>query len=176
THRPNPAVVGRRTWSHEERRGAEVFRDRCAACHAPRLVTDRPESAVAFADWERLVMSPAGAIVWARDTREQTGVVPDVHPDGTPTPPLRRLYRKRPYFTNGSPPALESVLARARITPAGFMHDGSAAAGGQPLDPSERAALLAFLDLLCAPARHSITRSTRGRPPPPSSRRIASGR
>jgi hypothetical protein len=148
THRPNPAVVGRHTWSGQERRGAEVFRDRCAGCHAPRLVTDRPESAVPFAGWERLVMSPAGAIVWARDTREQTGIVPYVHPEGTRIPSLRRLYRKRPYFTNGSSPDLESVLARARVTPAGFMHDGSATPGGEPLDPSERAALRAFLDLL----------------------------
>src|SRR5262249_9229194 len=107
--------------------------------------------------------------------REQTGVVPYVHPDGTRIPSLRRLYRKRPYFTNGSSPDLESVLARARITPAGFMHDGSAPGSGTPLDPAQRAAVLAVLDLLRASASHSITRSTRRRPTPPSSVRMDSG-
>jgi hypothetical protein len=148
THRPNPSVVGRRTWSRDERHGAEVFRDRCARCHAARLVTDLPESTVPFADWERLVMSPAGAIVWARDTREQTGIVPYVHPEGTRVPSLRRLYRKRPYFTNGSSADLASVLARARVMPDGFLHDAAPGSGGEPLDPGERAAVLAFLDLL----------------------------
>src|SRR5262249_54492187 len=147
THRPNPAVVGRRSWSGVERHGAEVFRDRCASCHAARLVTDRPDSAVPFADWERLVMSPAGAIGWARGTREQTGIVPYVHPEGTRVPSLRRLYRKRPYFTNGSSPDLPSGLARARVTPDGFLHDAAPGAG-EPLDPGDQAALLAFLDLL----------------------------
>lgn len=93
-------------------------------------------------------MSPAGSIVWARDTREQTGIVPYVHPDGTRVPSLRRLYRKSPYFTNGSSLDLESVLARARVTPGGLLHDAVSDSGGEPLDPGERAALLAFLDLL----------------------------
>ena len=100
-----------------------------------------------LADWERLVLSPAGAIVWARDTREQTGIVPYVHPEGTRVPSLQRLYRKRPYFTNGSSPDLPSVLARARVMPDGFLHDAAPGAG-EPLDPGDRAALLAFLDLL----------------------------
>ena len=99
-----------------------------------------------LADWERLVLSPAGAIVWARDTREQTGIVPYVHPEGTRVPSLQRLYRKRPYFTNGSSPDLPSVLARARVMPDGFLHDAAPGAG-EPLDPGDRAALLAFLDL-----------------------------
>src|SRR5262249_49814770 len=151
-----------------------VFRERCASCHAARLVTDRPDSAVPFADWERLVMSPAGAIVWARDTREQTGVVPYVHPEGTRVPSLRRLYRKRPYFTNGSSPDLPSVLARARMTPDGFLHD-AAPGTGEPPDRGDQAGLLAFLGLLLGSPSPSITFSTRRSPTPPASVRIDSG-
>src|SRR5262249_42738666 len=90
--RPHPSVLGRGRWSSEEQRGAAVFRDRCEGCHAARLVTDRADSAVPFADWERLVMSDSGPIVWARETREKTGVTPYVHEDGTRIPSLRRLY------------------------------------------------------------------------------------
>jgi hypothetical protein len=84
--------------------------------------------------------------VWSNATREQTGVVPYVHADGARVPSLRRLYRKRPYFTNGSAPDLDTVLRRARFTRDGFVHDGSS--GGEPLDADARTALLAFLDLL----------------------------
>src|SRR5439155_1444646 len=102
THRPNPAVLGRSVWSAEERRGAEIFRDGCEHCHEARLVTNRPDSRVPFGEWERLTMTRQGPIVWARDTYEKTGVVPYVHEAGTRVPSLRRLYKKRPYFTNGS--------------------------------------------------------------------------
>ena len=61
-------------------------------------------------------------------------------------PSLRRLYKKRPYFTNGSAPALDDVLREARAGPDGFRHAGG---DGVPvLDARSRAALLAFLDLL----------------------------
>jgi cytochrome c peroxidase len=146
--RTNPATMGRRAWSSQERRGAEVFRDRCETCHAARLVTDRPDSSVPFADWERLVMSPAGPIVWARDRREKTGVTPYVHDEGTRIPSLRRLYRKRPYFTNGSAPDLAAVLRRARFLSGGFAHDAPPGVDGDRLDDADQAALLAFLDLL----------------------------
>jgi hypothetical protein len=125
-----------------------VFRDRCERCHAARLLTDRADSSVPFAGWERLVMSSAGPIVWARDTREKTGVMPYVHEDGARIPSLRRLYRKRPYFTNGSAPDLGAVLRRARFTASGFLHDAGADDAGDRLDDADRAALLAFLDLL----------------------------
>jgi hypothetical protein len=148
TFRPNPAVVGRSAWSPQERRGAEAFQQRCAACHEARLVTNRADSRVPIADWERLVMSAEGPIVWARDGYEQTGVVPYVHESGARVPSLRRLYKKRPYFTNGSAATLDDVLQSVRFSPAGFRHRGSAAADGVALDDSERRALRAFLDLL----------------------------
>ena len=148
TFRPNPAVVGRSAWSPEERRGAEAFQRRCATCHEARLVTNRADSRVPFADWERLIMTPQGPIVWARDGYERTGVVPYVHESGARVPSLRRLYKKRPYFTNGSAATLDDVLRGARFSPAGFRHAGADAADGTVLDDSERQALRAFLDLL----------------------------
>jgi hypothetical protein len=147
THRPNPMAFGRTGWSAEEDRGAAIFRDRCESCHQARLVADRADTRQPFATWERLVMSPQGPIVWARDGYEKTGIVPYVHDSGTRVPPLRRLYKKRPYFTNGSAADLDDVLRRARVAPAGFFHDGDGATDGE-LDDASRRALAAFLDLL----------------------------
>jgi cytochrome c peroxidase len=74
-------------------------------------------------------------------------VEPYVHELGARTPSLRRLYKKWPYFTNGSAKSLADVLARARFQGEGFWHDGGPkeAAG---LGEEERRALLAWLDLL----------------------------
>ena len=79
SHEPNPAVVGRTQWSASERRGAELFQAQCAGCHEARLVTDRPDSRQPIEQWERLIFSPTTPIVWARDTYEQTGIVPYVY-------------------------------------------------------------------------------------------------
>jgi cytochrome c peroxidase len=92
-------------------------------------------------------MSPAGPIVWARDSYEKTGIEPYVHPSGSRVPSLRRLYKKRPYFTNGSAADLDDVLARAGTAASGFSHAGID--GSTPLlGARSRAALRAFLDLL----------------------------
>src|SRR5262249_10643601 len=96
THRPNPSVVGRSAWSPEERRGAEIFRDRCEGCHQARLVSDRVASRVPFEGWERLVMTEQGPIVWARNTYEKTGVEPYVHEAGTRVPSLGACTRSDP--------------------------------------------------------------------------------
>jgi hypothetical protein len=144
SHRKNPATQGRDRWTAEERAGAEAFRDRCAGCHEARLVADDPASVVPFDRWEALVMAPEGAIVWGAAEYKKTGIEPYVHERGARVPSLRRLYKKRPYFTNGSAPDLGSVLERARLGRE-FLHDG---AEGAQLDEAARAALAAFLRLL----------------------------
>jgi mono/diheme cytochrome c family protein len=147
TQRTNPATVGRDHFTATERAGAEVFRDRCASCHAPRLVADIAASAVPFERWESLVMSPAGPITWSDAGYHQTGVLPYVIDRGTRTPPLRRLYKKWPYFTNGTARSLADLVDRFTFDATGAQHDGGAGAAAH-LDPAAKAALLAFLDLL----------------------------
>jgi hypothetical protein len=93
-------------------------------------------------------MSPSGPIVWGKAEYKKTGVVPYVHDNGARIPSLRRLYKKRPYFTNGSAKTLEEVLARARFVPGGFWHEAPSLAEGDALDERARSALLRFLDLL----------------------------
>jgi hypothetical protein len=101
---------------------------------------------VPFARWEELVLD-GGAIVWARDGYEKTGVVPYVHERGARPSSLRRLYRKRPYFTNGAARSLEHVLAMAGWADGSFFHAG-APAGAERLTAGEQSALAAFLRLL----------------------------
>ncbi len=149
THRANPAAIDHTRFTELERAGALAFRDRCAACHAPRLVADEPASAVAFERWESLVLSPAGAIVWSNAAYEQTGVTPYVHASGARVPTLRRLYKKWPYFTNGRARSIDEVLGRFAAGPRATYHDSAPAdATLRRLDASEQAALRAFLELL----------------------------
>jgi cytochrome c peroxidase len=153
THRPNPAAVDHARFTAPERAGARVFRDRCAACHEARLVADDPRSAVPFERWEPLVLSPAGPIVWSNAGYARTGVTPYVHESGARVAPLRRLYKKWPYFTAGSARSLAEVLDRfawrAADGPGAAYHDGAPAAPAVArLAPADRSALRAFLDLL----------------------------
>jgi hypothetical protein len=62
-------------------------------------------------------------------------VMPYLHASGTRVPALRRLYKKWPYFTNGSAKSLADVLDSH--------HDGAA-----NLIADDKTALLAFLALL----------------------------
>jgi hypothetical protein len=78
----------------------------------------------------------------------KTGVEPYVHESGARVPSLRRLYKKQPYFTDGSARTLGDVLDRARFQGAtGFFHD-HAPEGLETLSYQERGALLSFLALL----------------------------
>jgi hypothetical protein len=146
--RPNPAVVDRARWSPDERAGAEVFRDRCEACHAARLVADDASTRVPFEAWEPRVMAREGPIVWARAEYARTGVEPYVSEKGARVAALRRLFKKAPYFTNGSAETLRVLLDRVRYDATGFLHEAPASAPLRALTPGEKEALLAFLDLL----------------------------
>ncbi len=151
TPRPNPTAIDHAKLTPRERAGAEVFAQRCEGCHAARVIADEPASRVAPADWERLVLAREGAIVWGMNAYRKTGIEPYVHEKGARVPSLRRLYKKRPYFTNGSAKTLGDVLARARFGGAnGFFHDRAPRAleGFEALGDPEKDALAAFLDLL----------------------------
>lgn len=150
THRPNPARAGRDRFTALERQGAAIFCDRCEDCHRAQLATDEPGTRVPFADWERMVLAPEGAIVWADAVYVKTGVTPYAHPDGTRVPSLRRLYKKYPYFTSGSARSLPEVLDRAAVAGNFFYHDVQDPPGAAlvRLGAAEKQALLAFLDLL----------------------------
>ncbi len=84
------------------------------------------------------MLSREGAIVWGLNEYRKTGIQPYVHELGARVPSLRRLYKKRPYFTNGSAKTLRDVLDRARFGGApGFFHDG-APAGLEALSEQEK--------------------------------------
>lgn len=149
SHRANPAAVDHTRFTERERAGAAVFRARCAGCHAARLVADDPGSEVPFERWEPLVLSAAGPIVWSNTAYAKTGVEPYVNDRGTRVAPLRRLYKKWPLFTNGRARSLGELLDRFAWTPDAVYHDGAPAGPAVArLTPDDRAALLAFLDLL----------------------------
>jgi hypothetical protein len=147
THRRNPAAVGGARFTPIERAGAIAFRDRCASCHEARLVSDDPASRIAFERWESLVLSPAGPIVWSNAAYAKTGVEPYVHDDGARVAPLRRMYKKWPYFTNGSARSLGDVFDRFAWTAAAAYHD-AAPADATHLTAADKAALRAFVGLL----------------------------
>lgn len=142
---PNPSTAGRTHFTSLEANGAAAFRLHCGRCHAARLESDDAESSQPFEEWERFIFSPNSPLVWARGDYAKTGVLPYVHDRGTRIPSLRRLGLKPRYFTNGSSPTVEDVLARFRGE-AHAAEDGSAQA--PPLPRETRRALLAFLRLL----------------------------
>jgi hypothetical protein len=147
THRTNPRVLHRQSFTREEQRGAALFRDHCERCHSARLVADQPRSRVPFERWPELVFSPTGPIVWASADYHKTGVTPYVHERGARVPSLRRLYKKWPYFTNGSALDLDEVLQRAAVVGPDFYHS-AAPAGAVGLPDDARRALAGFLTLL----------------------------
>jgi hypothetical protein len=151
SHLPNPRAASRSSFDALEARGARAFANRCESCHEARLQSDDSESRVAFEAWSKHVFSEAGALVWGSDSYQKTGVVPYVHARGARVPSLRRMYKKYPYFTNGSAKSLVDVLDRARFGAGAFFHDASGVPDTTALERSsddEKAALLAFLELL----------------------------
>ena len=90
-------------------------------CHAARLQSDVPESALPFEAWASAIFSAEGAIVWASADYQKTGVTPYVHESGTRVPSLRRAVAKWPHFTNGSADTLLDVVRRARFDRSAFL-------------------------------------------------------
>jgi hypothetical protein len=152
TYPSNPLAVSRPApkFTREEREGAELFRSLCAGCHAARVVARDPASELPFERWESAVLSDASPIVWARADYEKVGVLPYVDAKGTRIPSLRRLFLKRPYFTNGAAATLSEVLSLARRDRSGaaFVHVAPADDALFALPETERDALERFLALL----------------------------
>jgi hypothetical protein len=146
TNRPSPFARGRDRFTDIERHGAELFRRRCESCHSARLITDEPASRVDFADWERHIFSPTSAIVWSSEKYQRTGITPYVHEHGSRSPSLRRLYKKWPYFTNGSAASIAEIIEQVRFTDRTVVHKGLES--GQRFTDEERRALESFLKLL----------------------------
>lgn len=147
SHRPNPAVIGRTAFEPLEREGARLFRDRCEGCHAARLVADDPSTHIAFEQWEAFVLAESAPIVWGSAGYEKTGVTPYVHAQGARTPSLRRLYKKHPYFTNGSAKSIAEVLDAVRFVGADTFHAAPPDDAAR-LDDESKRALGALLELL----------------------------
>ena len=148
SHRPNPAVLGRaRSFDESEREGARLFRDRCESCHSARLSADDAGTAIPFERWEAMVLSESAPIVWGSAGYRKTGITPYVHAEGARTPSLRRLYKKHPYFTNGSARSVDDVLDTLRVSGDATFH-GKAPEGSTPLPVSDKRALHSFLELL----------------------------
>ncbi|MBX3191661.1 MAG: hypothetical protein KF819_32005 [Labilithrix sp.] len=147
SHRPNPASIGRATFTPEERDGAAIFERRCASCHAALLSTDDPSTLIAPDRWESMILSEAAPIVWGSAGYRKTGVEPYVHPEGARTPSLRRLYKKHPYFTNGSARSIDDVLDGVRLDGDRFFHQ-RAPDGATGVGVDQKRALRAFLELL----------------------------
>jgi hypothetical protein len=149
THAPNPTAVGGGRWNAEQRAGAGIFRERCESCHQARVVSDDPGSRLPFSQWERVVMSEADSLIWGLSEYRKTGILPYVHDKGARVPSLRRLYKKFPYFTNGTAKDLGEVIARARFKDGAFLHDPAPAEPDYAsLDPEAARSLKAFLELL----------------------------
>lgn len=89
-------------------------------------------------------------MVWASAEYQKTGVLPYMHERGTRTPSLRRLYKKHPFFTNGSAKDPITVIAGSREVDGVFYHFGGPQKGDTIWEPDaeEYNALAAFLDLL----------------------------
>ena len=147
SHRPNPAALGRSSFTTLERAGAALFRDRCEGCHAARLSADDPASRVAFKRWEPMILSEAGPIVWGSAGYQMTNVLPYVHEAGARTPSLRRLYKKYPYLTNGSARSLAQLLDAFASAASETFH-ANAPPAAERLDAPSKEALASFLELL----------------------------
>ena len=84
--------------------------------------------------------------MWGKDVYAQTGVLPYVHEKGARVPSLRRLYKKHPYFTNGSASSLDDV-SPARASAERLPHDvaSGVAKDARVWTAVRRDALLAFM-------------------------------
>ena len=130
----NPWRIAHPTLDDRARRGLAVFKDRCADCHQP-LVSTRTRQGIDFEQWPDWLTSQDRDLVWGAPFSARTGVRPYVADTGARVPSLRRVWLKRPLFTNGSAGTVREVLSRFRYRNSTVWHhfpDAEAAAGKAP--------------------------------------------
>ncbi len=118
---PNPWRAAHPILDDRARRGLTVFKDRCADCHQP-LVSTRTQQGVDFDQWPDWLTREDADLVWGAPFSARTGVRPYVADTGARVPSLRRVWLKRPLFTNGSAQTVREVLHRFRYQQSTVWH------------------------------------------------------
>jgi mono/diheme cytochrome c family protein len=122
-------------------RGARLFLDDCADCHAPRAPGDAAVTSSTHALLAALERNP---LVLGATGFAHTGPGPSFTARGNRIAPLMGLSRGGPYFSSGAAPTLRDVVAGfSRARPG--VHSG---AGSSAYDGAQAAALEAFLHTL----------------------------
>jgi hypothetical protein len=80
---------------------------------------------VPFEEWRAWLEDPSRDPVWGAPFYSKTGVRPYFDQAGTIVPSLRRVWRKYPYFTNGSAGSTRAVLERFRWSETYSWHDAT---------------------------------------------------
>ncbi len=127
-HPPNPQIAQGATLGDGARRALTVFRDRCASCHQAGTSTRDAGEGVAFAEWADWLQLEGRDAVWGAASMTKTGIVPYISARGARVPSLRRVWDKRPYFTNGSASSMRDLLERFRYRGARAWHHYDASA------------------------------------------------
>ena len=137
------ATPGRRSLTPAERRGFAAFKGNCARCHQLVRSTRDPRE-IPSAEIEARLLAGDVALTSADLYDVGTPVLGD---GGNNPPSLRGVWAAAPYFTDGSAPTLQDVLARTNPE-AAKVH--AAENGGKPsaLSAAVRDDLLAFLRAL----------------------------
>ncbi|MEN8143558.1 MAG: hypothetical protein ABFS14_01285 [Gemmatimonadota bacterium] len=134
SHEPNPLRKAGLPLGELERKGLLVFRDRCSICHKPLTSTREDGEFVPYDEWESWLSAPHKDLVWGAPLFAKTGVEPYVSPSGARIPSLRRVWRKQPYFTDGSSATTEDLLRRFKYSGPQSWHHRVAASDSTAAD------------------------------------------
>lgn len=141
---PSPFVApGQQSLTAGQRRGLKLFRDDCAGCHQLFRST-QASRAISGSDIERSLL--AGQAVLTSGRQYDVGT-PNLGDGGNNPPSLRNVWAAAPYFSDGSAPTLESVVARTNPN-AAKIHAPENSKQPAAFSPEARDDLLDFLRAL----------------------------
>ncbi|WP_169740773.1 cytochrome-c peroxidase [Nevskia soli] len=128
-------VEGKEAFTPQERDGLDLFRERCASCHREPLFTDFSYRNNGL---DAAPRDAGRAVISGRDEDRGRFRVPS----------LRNIALTAPYMHDGRYDSLEQVLDHysGGVQPSPTLDPSLA--GGVPLSPDQRSALLIFLDTL----------------------------